>query len=138
MDSEKQDKILEMVRRQLARAEPPSTEALYGRAVRIDASVRELTLRQFHARFPLRVYRERARTEAKKEGPAAAPEAPHTEGPGSDEEDRAALRQLFLDVAKDVAGLSSGPELIDWMAGRLEDYVDRAADALGRERAERR
>lgn len=135
MDSEKQDKILEMVRRQLDRTEPPSTEALYGRAVRIDASIRGLTLRQFHARYPLRVHRERARaeaetTEVKDEGAAAALEGSESGRPSSDPAARAALRELFLDVAKDVARRSSDPALIEWVADHLEDYVERAARVL--------
>lgn len=131
MDPEKREDILEMVRDQLQRTNPPSTEALYGRAVRIDEAVRELTLRQFHAHFPLRVHRERAReTTNEEEGRSTAPEASKPGRPDVAPPDRAALRQLLHNVAKEVAGLSSGPKVIDWVEDRLEDYVDQAADAL--------
>lgn len=56
--------VLEMVREQLDRESPPSTEALYGRAVRINRDIYELSLRQFNATYVLRVKRERKRDEA--------------------------------------------------------------------------
>ncbi len=55
--------VLEMVRRQLDRDTPPSTEALYGRAARINSDIYELSLRQFNATYVLRVKRERKRSE---------------------------------------------------------------------------
>lgn len=55
--------VLEMVRRQLDRDSPPSTEALYGRAARINGDIYELSLRQFNATYVLRVKRERKRAE---------------------------------------------------------------------------
>lgn len=53
--------VLDMVRRQLDRDSPPSTEALYGRAARINRDIYELSLRQFNATYVLRVKRERKR-----------------------------------------------------------------------------
>lgn len=64
--------VLAMVRRQLDRDPPPPTRALYGRAVRINRDIYELSLRQFHAKYPLRVKRERARREREEAGGAAA------------------------------------------------------------------
>lgn len=55
--------VLEMVREQLDRDSPPSTEALYGRAASINSDIYELTLRQFNATYVLRVKRERKRSE---------------------------------------------------------------------------
>lgn len=55
--------VLEMVRRQLDRDPPPSTEALYGRAARINDQIYGLSLRQFNATYVLRVKRERKREE---------------------------------------------------------------------------
>jgi hypothetical protein len=62
-DDADEDAIMSMVRRQLDRANPPDTKALYGRAIRLDPSIRELSLRQFHAKYPLKIKRERARRE---------------------------------------------------------------------------
>lgn len=55
--------VLEMVRRQLDRDPQPSTEALYGRAARINSDIYGLSLRQFNATYVLRVKRERKRQE---------------------------------------------------------------------------
>lgn len=55
--------VLEMVRRQLERDPPPSTRALYGRAVHLNSDLYDLSVRQFHAKYPLRVKREKAREE---------------------------------------------------------------------------
>lgn len=57
------DPVMAMVRRQLDRDNPPDTKALYGRAIHLDSSIRELSLRQFHAKYPLKIKRERARQE---------------------------------------------------------------------------
>lgn len=58
-----EDPVMAMVRRQLDRENPPDTKAMYGRAVRIDPSIRDLSLRQFHAKYPLKIKRQRARRE---------------------------------------------------------------------------
>lgn len=57
------ENVLEMVRRQLERDPPPSTRALYGRAVLMNSDLYDLSVRQFHAKYPLRVKREKAREE---------------------------------------------------------------------------
>lgn len=57
------DPVMAMVRRQLDRDNPPDTKALYGRAIHLDSSIRDLSLRQFHAKYPLKIKRERARQE---------------------------------------------------------------------------
>lgn len=59
--------VLDMVRRQLDRDPPPSTEALYGRAARINDQIYGLSLRQFNATYVLRVKRERKRAERERE-----------------------------------------------------------------------
>lgn len=74
--TELDEDVLEMVRRQLDRDPPPSTTALYGRAARINRDIYDLSLRQFHAKYPLRVKREQARRErqasAGSSGPASS------------------------------------------------------------------
>lgn len=127
-----EEKILNMVREQLQRTNPPSTEALYGRAARIDSSIRALSLRQFNARYPLRVRREMAREEKGTEV-AETGEVEHAPPPSRDEPDRAALRQLFHDLAAHVATTDAGPALIDLFEEELDGYVDRAVAAFPEE-----
>lgn len=72
--------VLEMVRRQLDRDPPPSTEALYGRAASINSDIYELTLRQFNATYVLRVKRERKRAEKGGKGGGSADDASRGSG----------------------------------------------------------
>ncbi len=65
---EPDEDVLEMVRRQLDRDPPPSTEALYGRAARINEDIYGLSLRQFNATYVLRVKREQKRAEREGRG----------------------------------------------------------------------
>jgi len=67
--------VLDMVRRQLDRDPPPSTEALYGRAARINDQIYGLSLRQFNATYVLRVKRERKRAERERERTGREPAA---------------------------------------------------------------
>jgi len=50
-------RVMNMVRRTLVENPEVSNEALYAAAVALDPSVAKLTLRQFHARYPLQVRR---------------------------------------------------------------------------------
>lgn len=50
-------RVMNMVRRTLVENPGISNEALYAAAVALDPSVAKLTLRQFHARYPLQVRR---------------------------------------------------------------------------------
>lgn len=115
-----EEMILDMVREQLQRINPPSTEALYGRAARIDPAIRELTLRQFNARYPLRVRREMAREKKESEG-----------GPPPHENDgRAAVREVLIDLARKVSSTPQGPEFIALIGEDLENFVDRVMAAV--------
>ncbi len=71
--TELDEDVLAMVRRQLDRDPPPSTAALYGRAARINRDIYDLSLRQFHAKYPLRVKREQARRERQASAGSSAP-----------------------------------------------------------------
>lgn len=112
----KRDEVLDMVRRQLHRANPPSTEALYGRAARIDNSLRELSLRQFNARYPLQVRREMARAEKTNRQP--------TESSDTNDFNRDGIRQVLLDFARTVSDATDA-QLIDLLTDGVEDYIDR-------------
>lgn len=126
MAVEKQEEILEMVREQLRRSNPPGTEALYGRAARIDDGVKELSLRQFNARFPLRVRREMARAETAEEEEAT----PETAGDEAHETDREAIRSVLLEFARAVAETPRGPAFVDLISSDVQTYVERIEDAV--------
>lgn len=116
------EKILQMIRQQLQRENPPDTEALYGRAARIDESVRDLSLRQFNAKYVLRVRREMKRSE---EEPATEPK-PKT--PELTDGTRARVREVLLALAKDVAAADQAGLIDVWED--LDSYTDRVVSAL--------
>lgn len=66
LSKESEREVLEMVEEQLARPNPPDVKVLYRRAIHfVDEAVRELSLQQFNAKFPLQVKRRNARTQAR-------------------------------------------------------------------------
>lgn len=99
--------VLEMVRSQLDRDPPPSTTALYGRAARMNSDIYQLSLRQFHAMYPLRVKREEARQRrsggTRTERPGSADEGT-SDGDPDDVAEDAGRRHLFGDEAQTTAG----------------------------------
>ena len=72
------DRVMEMVEAELAKNPSISSEELYKRAQDVDASIGDLNLRQFHARYPLQVKRRAARA-GKATAEAAKVEAPKAE-----------------------------------------------------------
>lgn len=114
-----------MIRRQLRRRTPPGTASLYGRAVRIDGSVRELSLRQFNAKYVLRVKRELSRRDAGADRQAA----PSTAAPiGTSERVRSSVRTMLLQFAREVL-MADRTEVIR-VIDDIGTYVDRIMELL--------
>lgn len=135
--------VMRMVKRQLNRKNPPDTKALYGRAMHIDPSIRELSVRQFHARYPLQVKRQRARkqtadddqadTENRKtdrrtggrpSGRSSGRLEPRREPP------RAAVKKALLAFAREVVAAEDKASVIPLIEERLPMYIERLAGLL--------
>lgn len=152
LSPESEERILEMVERQLDRPNPPDTKVLYRRAMHfIDRDVRELSVTQFNAKFPLRVKRRRARRRAEAAGGRRSPgengDSPepgtgyHREnggGPGEAHDSgterqrvdvRRRLREVFLEYAR-LVGAAEGPAGLIDAYRRVGSYVDRALEEL--------
>lgn len=111
--------VMTMVREQLQRRSPPSTAALFGRAVRIDPTIRELTLRQFNARYPLQVKRRMSARKRKGDGrPAGEPTL-----------DRLGIRRALIAFARDVAAAEGTAGVIDALGG-VDTYVEEIIAAI--------
>lgn len=151
LSPESEERILEMVEEQLDRPNPPGTKVLYRRAMHfVDPAVRELTVAQFNAKFPLRVKRRRARSRAEPAG-ARRPRPGNGASSASDgssgrsdggpeeasgnrsdrdtEEVRRHLREVFLEYARLVGTADGSAGLIDAYR-RVGSYVDRALEEL--------
>lgn len=131
-EHQKDPKVVEMVRNQLTRRKtPPNVKALYGRAVRINEEIRELSLRQFNALYPLQVRRELKR-EARKAARRTREEAEaSTAEPSPGQSRRSAVRSELYAFAAAVAGAGGPDELIDVILD-LDRWVDRVEEAAAR------
>ena len=130
--------VLAYVTRVLKRNPEVKNAELFKGACEIDASVAELSARQFHAKYPLQVKRRLAATEAPKPAapapaaPAPAPAAPAVaepppppapEVPSIGDGDAAAVRGLLFNLARELANAGTQAETIEVMV-RLDGYVD--------------
>lgn len=133
--------VLAYVTRVLKRNPDVKNAELFKGACEIDASVAELSARQFHAKYPLQVKRRLAAAApapkraapAPKPAPAPAPAAPAVaepapapavaEAPSVGDGDAAAVRGLLLSLARELANAGTQAETIEVMA-RLDGYVD--------------
>lgn len=118
--ADSREEIAEMIRARLQRAEPPDTKALYGRAVHIEESVQDLTLRQFNAKYVLQVKRKMKTDEE--------PEQERKEEPESAGQTRARVREILLQFARDVAAADRA-EMIEVFTS-VDVYVDKVVEAL--------
>jgi hypothetical protein len=139
---EKDPEIVKMVRDQLVRRKsPPNIKALYGRAIRINEEIRELSLRQFNALYPLQVRRELKRKESEPSSTDRGSDAGSSEerspgrttpdeggGEAREEARRSAIRAELLAFARAVARTSGPDELIDLVLD-LDAWVERVRSA---------
>ncbi len=124
MAKESKDKVMALVERRLAKQPDLETSQLYEEAKKVDPSVGDLTLRQFHARYPLQVKRRlaaargggrrRSRARRRRREPAL---------------DRAAVRQSLLRFAQDISAAEGKADVIDVLAN-MDRYVDEIAGAV--------
>ncbi len=133
--------VLAYVTRVLKRNPEVKNAELFKGACEIDASVAELSARQFHAKYPLQVKRRMATAAAPAPvapapAPAPAPAAPAVaepapptatapaaEVPSMGDGDAAAVRGLLFNLARELANAGTQAETIEVMV-RLDGYVD--------------
>lgn len=142
MPATKNQDVMDMVRKELDENPEMETDALFEKAKAMDSSLEDLSLRQFHARYPLQVKRQRsaskkkaAKNSGKKSGggrsKASRKKRKASSGdrsaPGSD--GREAIRAGLLRFAKDVAAAENKADLITVVTS-VGDYVDQVTEAL--------
>lgn len=129
---EKKDAIMEMVRQELSDDPDAENKDLYAKAKKIDPSVDDLSLRQFHARYPLQVKRKMAqsrRDRQKSRGTKSRTTGSGDGGTGgSGSVDRETIRSTLLRFARDVSAADGKAEMIDVLSS-VDDYVDDVVDA---------
>lgn len=124
--AETSEKVMEMVRQAIEKKPDIATDELYQRAQKVDASIADLTLRQFHARYPLQVKRKMAAAAGKARRPS------RRRARRGAEVNRGAIRESLVAFAREVsaAGDEGTAQVIDAMQS-VDDYVDRIVKAVG-------
>lgn len=129
------EKVMEMVRKELEANPDAENKDLYRKAEKLDASIGDLSLRQFHARYPLQVKRKRAakkrssKSTARKTGGKRASKKRRTRKAAKGSVDRQAIRSTLLQFARDVSATDGKAEMID-LLGNVDDYVEDVVGAL--------
>jgi hypothetical protein len=145
--AERNEDVMNMVRSELEKDPKAGLESLYARAKAIDSTVGQLSLRQFHARYPLQVKRGKAQAEgrtpkrparkkrATRDSAAAestpTPRARRRSGGEGQEMDREKLRTLFLEFATEFAAAESRTDIVRVISS-VDAYVDRVARLAAR------
>ena len=124
------DRVMSFVQDELRKNPDAKTSELYEKAKGTLPSVKQLTVRQFHARYPLQIKRRQAaaakekQKEAKPSGPRrrgprrkAAPQAQNSNG------DRDVIRRVLLEFAGDLSAAEARKDLVKVLAN-VDSYVD--------------
>lgn len=121
-------KVMEMVRGEIEKNPAVSSQELYEKAKKMDKSIGSMSIRQFHARFPLQVKRQRAGAGGAQGG--ARPRRSRNQAQLKNTE-RANIRAVLLDFARAVAAADGTAQVVDVITA-VDDYVDRVVRATGR------
>lgn len=127
MANDTKDKVMALVEKRLAKDPNAETSDLYESAKEVDPAVGDLTLRQFHARYPLQVKR---RAAAARGGTRRRGRRPRSRARRQEEAlDRSAVRKSLLRFAQDISAAEGKAEVIDVLAN-LDRYVEEIAGAV--------
>jgi len=120
------DKVMQFVEKQLAKDPKVSNATLFAGAKKIDRGVGKLSIRQFHAKYPLQVKRRKGRARskaAKARTRSARPKAARAARPaarrGGDGE---GIRRVLLRFARDLSAADSQVETIEVLSN-LDRYT---------------
>lgn len=129
--AEVKDKVMDMVRKELDENPDAENRELYEKATKVDGSIADLTLRQFHARYPLQVKRQKAQ---KSGGGSRKKRSSSSRGGGSGkgpEVNRDKVRATLLQFAKDVSSAEGQASTLIDVLENVDDYVDQVVRAVG-------
>lgn len=125
------EKLMAFVQAEMEKDPDISTTDLFEKAKASVAAAKELTMRQFHARYPLQVKRQaslaagggkrRRRRAARRKGKDAAKAGNAA---------RDAVRAALLKFASDLTAAEERKDLVKVLA-RVDDYVDQVIKATG-------
>lgn len=139
----KNEDVMSMVRKELDKDPDVETGTLFEKAKGIDSSLKDLSLRQFHARYPLQVKRKMSSAKGRKKKRRKSGKKKQRKSRGrarsaaasSDENgaSREAVRDGLLTFARDVAAAEGKADLIGVLTS-VDDYVDDVLAGLAKSR----
>lgn len=113
------EKVMEFVEKEIKKNPDVDTQELYEKAKEVEKSLGKLSLRQFHARYPLQVKRRMAPKKPRKSRRRKKAEV-----------NREAIRDVLFSFAREVASADRA-EVIDVVTG-VDKYVEEVVKAAGR------
>ena len=126
--AEVDENVMAFVEEALNRDPNIQLEELFQQAKNVSASIRDLSRRQFNARYPLQV--KRRRSQAARKGAGKATRTPgHSRSRSrkspriGDSQSRDEVRGVFLQFATDIAGAEERKDLVKVLAN-VDHYVD--------------
>lgn len=131
------DKLMAFVEDELKKDPDAGSKDLFEKAKKSHAAARDLTIRQFHARYPLQVKRKaslasspsRPKRRRKTRAPAASTRSrSRKSAPAAPSGTRDAVRGTLLKFAADLTAAEERKALVKVLA-RVDDYVDEILSA---------
>jgi hypothetical protein len=134
--AEVDEKVMTFVEETLERKPKIQLEELFEKAKKVSDSVRDLSKRQFNARYPLQVKRRRSQASR---GKAARRKGIGGSGRGArgararqgSSDPRESVRQVFLQFATDITGAEDRKDLVRVLAS-VDAYVDQVLKGVAR------
>lgn len=127
-------KLMTFVENELSKSPDLSTNELFDQAKKKFASAKKLTVRQFHARYPLQVKRRQSLAKPKtprKKKPAATQTRSRKRPARRDAARRDAIRGSLLRFASDLSAAQERHDLVKVLAN-VDQYVDEVMEATKR------
>ena len=123
--------IMAMVEAELEKNPEATATELHEKAKTLSAGARKLSLRQFHARYPLQVKRRKAGKRTGRKGGASGARTRGRRRKGGKADARDAVRKVLMDFATDLTAriASDGPHGAVKLLSQIDTYVDRAMEA---------
>jgi hypothetical protein len=116
------EKVTNMVRRELKKPDPVDNEALYEKAVKISPDIQDINMRQFHARYTLQVKREMSSADPNRE---KKPRKPRKRKVAPEQyEQRERLRTAFLAFGKEL--VDADKKQVYDVIHRIDHFIDQA------------
>lgn len=128
--ADRDQNVMEMVEKEIKKNPDVSTKELYRKATEVSEKMKELSLRQFNARYPLQVKRQMAPEKPKTQRRRTRrSESARSSTSSTGDVNREAVRSVLLALAKDVTAAEDRAAVVDVLAG-IDDYVDQVTKAV--------